>query len=178
MKHLIRIILFMILVGVSLPTYAQDVPSQATQEATGEPVVEGPVVINVNGSENAPVDNSLVGYIALGLSAVIGVVVSVSLALQVIGNRAQAISNNPAVLATLEQGYEASVPDIIKAALDPLKESLERSDKALVSVLDLVKKLTDGVPEASKPVPPTPAAPTSLSGTPAAYVTDSTHPNG
>lgn len=55
MKHLIRMILFMIVVGLVAPSYAQDVPSEATQEATVEAVVESPVVINVNPVDSAPV---------------------------------------------------------------------------------------------------------------------------
>ncbi len=122
-------------------------------------VEDGGTVINIESpteTPTAPVDNSPAGWIAAGLALLVSIIVSVSLALQVVGNRADAIAGNPAVLATLEQGYDVSVPDIVKAAIDPLKESLERSDKALQSVIALVGKLTDGVPELSKPAPPQP----------------------
>ena len=173
MKHLFSLVVLLFIVSFTRPTYAQDATPEPTVEAAPIAIVtaeapanttveDGGVVINVEApapiETPAPIDTSPAAYIALAVSVLVGVIVSVSLALQVIGNRANAIAQNPAVLATLEQGYDVSVPDIIKAALDPLKESLERSDKALVSVLDLVKKLTDGVPEASKPISPPPSA--------------------
>ena len=148
MKHLL-IILFALL--ILTPVMSQDATPQATQEATSE----APIVINIE-QPAAPVpasDTSPTGIIVLVLGFAATVMIAISLGLQVIGNRAKQISDNPVAVAALEQTY-GSLPDAIKAATQPITESLERSDAALKQVIALVNKLTDGVPEADKPAAP------------------------
>lgn len=113
---------------------------------------------------SAPADNSPLALLLLVGGAFVTVVVSISLGLQVVGNRANAAANNPLEIAVIEKAYESIPPTVLATIVDPLKAALERSDKALQSVIDLLNKAGDRVPEASKPAPSTPYPP--ATGTP------------
>lgn len=164
------IVLLMITLAVSTPSImAQDATlesapvSVVTQEAAPPAVVcEDGAICNVNEAPETPaepVDNSPLAWIAIGLSALTAIMVGFSLFLQRVGNRAEAVSNDPSAVSLLERGYDTMLPDIVKSIVQPLKESLERSDQAVDKLLTLLNKITDGVPELSKPVtPPAPPA--------------------
>lgn len=184
MKHLLFV--FVLLFVLSVPSFAQDVESTVEANPVSIVTAEAPVnttvedggvnvVINNPVDETpAPVpptqDNSPLAWIALGLSALTTILVVGSLALQRFGNRAETISNDPSAISLLERGYETVLPDMVKSIVQPLKESLERSDQAVDKLLALLNKITDGVPESSKPVPPAPT--TSVASTP--YASTST----
>ncbi len=149
MKYLLMLIVALLLI---YPTWAQeDTPTASAESVTQAPMAvvteevpnTGDVIVNAGG------ENSVTSAVVLILGVLATGMIAVSLGLQVIGNRAKQISDNPVAVAALEQGY-GSLPDVIKAATTPIKESLERSDAALKSVIELVKKLTDNVPESEK----------------------------
>jgi hypothetical protein len=140
MKYLTLLILLFVLV---MPAFAQDVP-------TAESTVEAMPVVIVGGEGSATVDNSPLGILLTVGVFFVGLVTALSLGLQVAGNRAQTAANNPLEIAVLEKAYESISPAILSTIIDPLKAALERSDKALQSVLDLLNKAGDKVPEASK----------------------------
>lgn len=169
---------FVLLLILSIPVMGQDVESTVeanpvsivTAEAPVNTTVEdGGVVINVEAPDAPvetpapPVDNTPWGIILSILLVGVGVMVTLSFGLQALGNRARAVGNDPSAVSLLERGYDTIIPDAVKAAVGPVKESLERSDQALQDMIALVRKITDGVPEASKVTPP-PAS--SVSSTP------------
>lgn len=176
MKHLLAVLVFLLL---CLPTLAQDATLEATVDTAPVTVIEGEggdidvIVEAPDAPIETPADNTPVAWIALGIGALTSILVGISLGLQVLGNRAAAISADPSAISLLERGYETVLPGAIKAAVDPLKESLERSDKALQQVIDLVRKLTDGVPESAKKTDAMSRPTTPSSG---GYVTTSTAP--
>lgn len=151
-KYLLLIALLILCI---VPVMGQDATAAATVEAM-------PVVI-VDGEAPATVDNSPLGILLTVGVMIVGAITAISLGLQVAGNRAQTAANNPLEIAVIEKAYESIPPAVLTAVVEPLKAALERSDKALQSVLDLLNKAGDKVPEASKsklaPYPPAAGTP-------------------
>jgi hypothetical protein len=157
----------LLVVSPSLSVFAQDATVEAnpialvTEEAAAPVIVcEDGATCNVNEGDGtpAPVDNSPLGLLLVVGGGFVSVVAAISLGLQALGNRAQTAANNPLEIAVIEKAYESISPAILTTIIEPLKAALERSDKALQSVLDLLNKAGDKVPEASKPTTPYPPA--------------------
>lgn len=164
---------------LALPTLAQESTAEPTPAATVEsapfevvtqeaaPVSvdmdsgSGNVTINTGGTTpvtppDAAADTSPLGLLLVVGVGFVGLIVTISFGLQAIGNRAAAAAANPLEVAVLEKVADGIPSTVVTAIITPLKESLERSDEALQKVLLLLSKITDGVPEASKPTTPVP----------------------
>ena len=87
--------------------------------------------------------------LVLGLSAIL---VAVSFAAEKLGNRARAVTQDPVSMSIAERLGD-STPSIVVL---PLVGAMERMTQAMANVTELLRKATDGVPEASKPAAPAP----------------------
>jgi len=90
--------------------------------------------------------------LVLGLSAIL---VAVSFAAEKLGNRARAVTQDPVSMSIAERLGD-STPSIVVL---PLVGAMERVTQAMANVTELLRKATDGVPEASKPAAPLTAQP-------------------
>jgi hypothetical protein len=160
--HLITLIVMILL--FTIPTHAQDATQEATVEAAPVSVVGEGTVINVNPSNptETPSDGSPLAVLFVIATGFVGVIVAISFGLQAIGQRAQAAVTNPLEIAVLEKGYDSIPSAVVNSIIEPLKQSLERSDEALQQVISLMREMSDKTPKASKPATYPPATGTPL----------------
>jgi hypothetical protein len=135
------------------PAFAQDATREPTAESTASARLPTPAAPSSDGS--------LWGYVLVIGGVLVGGIVTISLVLQGVGNRAEAAARNPLEMAVIEKGFDSIPSAVLDGLITPLRQSLERSDAALKQVIGLLEKATDKIPETSKTVDPSTLPPMS-----------------